>query len=202
MDGVGLGAPGPLLTAANGFSILRILLIPCLVASLVYYEPERGTLRWLALGLFGLAMLTDAIDGALARATRQRTTLGALLDPLADKLLLVVMFLCLALLDSIPRAYRIPPWVVITVISRDLILLLGTVLVYLVTNTLEVRPSWLGKFTTGAQMITVVAVLLHAPWAPWAWRTAVAFTAASGVHYLWAGTRRLNAPRVTAHGPG
>jgi len=178
---------------ANKLSLFRILLVPAFVVCLLYYRPgETEWLRLLAAGLFILGVLTDAVDGYVARAEKQATRLGAILDPAADKLFLVTAFLCLNLIPTLPAGYRLPPWVPILVISRDLLIVAGWLLVGLVTGDLQAQPSRIGKVTTFFQMLTIVTILLGLPFAhPILW-VAMIFTALSGVGYLRRGNRLLN----------
>ncbi|TAJ78114.1 hypothetical protein EPO44_20310, partial [bacterium] len=108
-----------------------------------------------ALIVFIAGGLTDALDGAVARITRQQTSLGAYLDPMADKLLVMSSFVMLGLMGAIP------PWLVVLVISRDIIILFGYGVIYfLVEERLVVQPSLIGKLSTVFQLVTVGVVLL------------------------------------------
>lgn len=140
------------LTAANQLTILRMLLIPGFVILLLY--EYRG---W-ALTTFMVAALTDLLDGLIARATGQKTTLGAWLDPMADKLLLVTMFIVLTL-PGIGSANRLPLWFTILVISRD-VAIVGTVAVFnLAIGPRTFRPSVFGKVATATYILTGVVTL-------------------------------------------
>ncbi len=181
------------MSLANKLSLFRILLVPGFVSCLLYYRPgELEWLRYLAVALFIVGVLTDAVDGYIARAGGQATRLGAILDPAADKLLLVTAYLSLSLITTLPEPYRLPPWVPILVISRDLIIVLGWLLVVLVTGDLQAQPSRLGKASTFFQMLTIVAILLGLPFSNRILWTAMAFTVLSGVGYLRRGNRLLN----------
>jgi len=180
---------------ANKLSLFRILLVPGFVLCLIYYRPEElEILRYLAVGLFTLGVVTDAVDGYIARAERQATRLGAILDPAADKLLLVTAFLSLSLITSLPPAYRLPAWVAIVVLSRDLIIVAGWLLIVLVTGDLQAIPSRLGKVTTFFQMLTIVSILLGLFFAKIVLWMAMALTILSGIGYLRRGNRLLNFP--------
>ena len=182
------------MSLANKLSLFRILLVPGFVLCLVYYRPaEAEGLRYLAVLLFALAVVTDAVDGYLARAEHQASRLGAILDPAADKLLLVTAYLSLSLLRTLPEEYRLPAWVPILVLSRDLIIVLGWLLIVLVTGDLQAIPSRLGKATTFFQMLTIVSVLLFGlPFTrPILW-TAMGLTVLSGIGYLRRGNQLLN----------
>lgn len=182
------------MSLANKLSLFRILLVPGFVLCLLYYEPGKlELLRYLAVALFTLGVVTDAVDGYIARAERQATRLGAILDPAADKLLLVTAFLCLSLIATLPPEYRLPAWVPILVLSRDLIIVFGWLLIVLVTGELQVMPSRLGKATTFFQMLAIISVLIiGVPSAkPILW-IAMALTILSGIGYLRRGNRLLN----------
>jgi cardiolipin synthase len=175
------------LNLPNRLTILRILMAPVIVICVVYRRPA-----W-ALGLLCAAALTDALDGFIARTRGQRTELGRILDPLADKLLLTSAFVALAVLGEIRR------WLAIIVVSRDLILVGGSLLTYLLLGKLRVAPSPLGKATTGLQLALVIAAVLDdlLPGAApglriLTWATAAA-TVASGLDYVVRGSRALAA---------
>jgi cardiolipin synthase (CMP-forming) len=142
------------LTAANQLTILRMLLIPAFVILLLY--EHRG---W-ALTVFFVAGLTDLFDGLIARATGQKTTLGAWLDPLADKLLLVTMFVVLTL-PGIGSANRLPVWFTVLVISRDVAIVLTVAVVNLAVGPRTFRPSIFGKIATATYVLTGVATLYY-----------------------------------------
>ena len=137
-----------MLNLANSLTILRILMAPVISILLVYKFWRLG------LAIFLLAGITDALDGFIARSRAQRTELGMILDPLADKLLLFATFMTLVYLR------QIPPWLFIIVISRDLILIGGFLVVYIATGKTTVSVSKMGKLTTGLQVATVLTTLL------------------------------------------
>ena len=181
------------MSLANKLSLFRILLVPAFVLCLIYYRPgELERLRYLAVALFLIGVVTDAVDGYVARAERQATRLGAILDPAADKLFLVAAFLSLSLISTLPREYRLPPWVPIVVISRDLLIVFGWILIGLITGDLQAQPSRLGKATTFLQMITIVSVLLGLSFSRFVLGSAMVLTVLSGVGYLRRGNRLLN----------
>ena len=140
------------LTAANQLTILRMLLIPAFVILLLY-----GYRGW-ALIVFFTAGLTDLFDGIIARATGQKTTLGAWLDPMADKLLLVTMFVMLTLPD-IGSANRLPLWFTVLVISRDVAIVLTAAVINLAVGPRTFRPSIFGKIATATYILTGVVTL-------------------------------------------
>lgn len=177
---------------ANKISILRILLVPFFVWTVVYYSPQHDYMRFLALAIFGLAVLSDAVDGYLARVLKQRTTLGTFLDPLADKLLLITAFISLSVINGLPPSIKLPPWVTIIVVSRDIIIVLGAVVIFLVSGGIKISPSPLGKATTFFQMATIISVLLQYPRSNYIWTAAVALTVLSAIDYIIRGAKLLN----------
>jgi cardiolipin synthase len=108
-----------------------------------------------ALITFGLASLTDALDGIIARARCQQSRLGFFLDPIADKLLINTSFISLAILKILP------PWIVIIVITRDILIISGVVVIYKIDETRIISPTVMSKLTTIAQMLTVIIALLN-----------------------------------------
>jgi cardiolipin synthase len=142
----------PVLTLANQLTLLRLLLIPVFVLCVVY-----GEAGW-ALAAFATAGLTDALDGLVARQANQKTSLGAWLDPAADKLLLVTMFVVLTL-PNLGLPNRLPLWLTILVISRDVAIVLTVAVVNLAIGPRTFRPSPLGKAATALFIVTGVVVL-------------------------------------------
>jgi cardiolipin synthase len=139
-------------TTAHQLPITRMLLIPAFVILLLY-----GYQGW-ALVTFFAAALTDLLDGLIARLAGQKTTLGAWLDPMADKLLLVTMFVMLTLPD-IGSANRLPLCFTVLVISRDVAIVLTVAVVNLAVGPRTFRPSILGKIATATYVLTGVAAL-------------------------------------------
>jgi cardiolipin synthase len=171
------------LTAANQLTILRMLLVPAFVILLLY-----GYRGW-ALVVFFTAGLTDMLDGLIARATGQKTTLGAWLDPMADKLLLVTMFVMLTLPD-IGSANRLPLWFTVLVISRDVAIVLTAAVINLAVGPRTFRPSIFGKVATATYILTgVVTLYFNYLGRPSAFVTAFVYaslviTFVSAFHYL------------------
>lgn len=171
----------------NYLTLFRILLTPVFFITLVSYTPEKEHLRLIALGIFALASLTDALDGLLARYLRQRTALGQMLDPLADKILLVAAYIGLLFVPTIP--FRPALWITITIIFRDMILLFGFFTLNSAAVKVEVQPNRWGKMTTFSQILLICFVLLEWPIAvPLAYVT-VSFTIISGIIYLKKGLK-------------
>jgi len=140
------------LTLANQLTLLRIILIPAFVLLLIY--GKLGA----ALIVFVIAGVTDALDGLTARLAQQGTSLGAWLDPMADKLLLVSTFVVLTI-PSIPMVNHLPVWLTVTVISRDIVIVGVVAIVNLAVGPRTFRPSLLGKAATAAFIVTSVVVL-------------------------------------------
>jgi cardiolipin synthase len=141
------------LTLANQLTLLRMLLIPAFVILIVY-----GYSGW-ALTTFVTAGVTDALDGVIARRAGQKTTLGAWLDPMADKLLFVTTFIVLTL-PGLGLANRIPIWFTILILSRDIVIVLTVAVVNLAVGHRTFRPSLLGKAATATYIVTCVVVML------------------------------------------
>lgn len=175
-----------MLTLANRLTILRILMTPVIVVLLMYRQMRA------ALALFVLAGITDGLDGLVARSWKQKTTLGMVLDPVADKVLLASTLVTLTLLKELPR------WFTIIVVSRDVLLIGGSVILYMFLGKIGVPPSWMGKTTTGMQLVTILTAMLDNFYP--ALRTAIlplavvtlALTIASGLDYIYRGARLLN----------
>ena len=148
-----------LLTWPNRISILRLLLIAPYVVCLLNQE-QLAWGRHAALGIFVVMGISDFVDGLLARRLGQQTRLGAILDPLADKVMIVCSVILLSLyLPDAPGA-RLPAWLVVAVVAKDLWVVAGFIVVLLVTNRLCSRPNWAGKSCTFAQVLLVGLTLL------------------------------------------
>lgn len=178
---------------ANQLTVLRILLVPAFIAILFYYSPQYPYLRGVAAAVFMGACLTDALDGYIARKRNERTILGSYLDPIADKLLLLSGFFCLSMMTHLPDYMRIPAWVTIPVISREVIILIGSVLIFLITGTLKAEPLFIGKITTVFQMGTLFSALMGAPKALelFLFAGTTIFTTLSGIFYIRMGGKIL-----------
>jgi cardiolipin synthase (CMP-forming) len=174
------------LTLANRLTILRILMTPVITVLLLYKHVGA------ALALFVLAGITDGLDGFVARSRGQRTDLGMVLDPVADKLLLMSAVIVLSILKELPW------WFAIIVVSRDVILIGGAFILYMFLGRMSLPPSWLGKLTTGFQILTVLLAMLDNfvsslrcavfPIAV----VALACTIGSGLQYVYRGSRLLS----------
>ena len=175
-----------MLTLANRLTILRILITPAVVILMLYNHMGA------AIALFLVAGVTDGLDGFVARRRGQRTALGMVLDPLADKLLLMSSVVTLTVLKELPR------WFTIILVSRDLILIGGSLIIYMFAGKRSFPPSWLGKWTTAFQIATVLLAMLDnlTPGLQWVVMPCAAvstlLTISSGLQYISRGTRLLN----------
>jgi cardiolipin synthase len=148
---------------ANNLSVLRILLVPFFVTSLLYYSPQRTFLQNWGIAIFLIACMTDGVDGYVARRLNQKTILGSYIDPIADKLLLLSGFLSLSFMSHLPGEMRIPAWVTISVVTRDFVILTGAAIIFLTTGKLKAQPLLIGKITTFFQMGTLFMALVGVP---------------------------------------
>jgi cardiolipin synthase len=173
----------PILTLANQLTILRMGLAPLLIVLVLFRE-----LKW-ALAVFVVAGLTDLLDGIAARHGGHQTSLGAMLDPVADKVLLTACFIALTWGHDLPVA--LPLWLTVTTLSRDAIIIISVAVVNLAYGRRIFYPSLLGKLTTAAQIFTVGVVLLanaleqpH-PVMGHLFRLTLVLTVASALHYVY-----------------
>ena len=173
-------------TLANKISITRIILIPFFITAVAYSRLD------IALVFFIVAIISDGLDGFIARALKQKTQLGTILDPIADKLLLTSAYICLSVAPSIPQYLRMPPYVPIIVISRDVIIVIGSIVVYVVKGDLKVSPSIIGKITTFFQMMVIVCILVKFSYSYIIWNAAALLTIASGLDYVMKGSKLLS----------
>ena len=183
------------MTTANKVTIMRILLIPFFIVQILYYFRNGHELhRFLGLTAFAVAAILDGVDGYIARHYNQKSELGAILDPLADKLLLVSGIVVLSFGNEL-YIKAIPLWFTITIISRDVLIVIGLALVYMTCGKVTVRPRMTGKVATVLQMVTVLWTLLK--WNPgllnYLTLGAAVFTGVSGLQYVWDGMRQLSA---------
>ena len=181
----------PIFTVANQLTLLRMLLIPAFVLLVVY-----GRFGW-ALIVFLIAGATDAFDGLAARQAGQKTTLGAWLDPAADKLLLVTTFVVLTL-PNLGLVNRIPIWLTVLIISRDVGIVLTVAIVSLAMGPRTFKPSLLGKTATAFFIVTCVVVMYYNYLGTtsvvvdaFIWGS-LAITLASGVDYVFRVARIIN----------
>ena len=192
------------MTTANKITIVRILMIPAFVTMAIYYGEsiKRGDpLEWqrfTAIIIFILAAVSDGLDGYVARRYNQRSALGVYLDPIADKGLLLSGIITLSISNwsqSDPEYGSFPVWFPVLVISRDAVILVGTMILYLLNGKVHVKPNWTGKVATVLQMIAIGWVMLQFRFIPLLYVVAAAgvFTLISGIVYVADGVRQLQA---------
>jgi len=191
------------MTTANKISIFRILLVPVFVVEVLYYTQDGDEIHRLAAMLaFAVAAISDGVDGYIARRYNQRSELGAILDPLGDKLLLVAGIVLLSL-NNAPHLPRLPLWLVVTVVSRDLLILIGLLIIKHACDKVVVRPALVGKAATVLLMACILWALLKWPanGLRWICFAAVVCTVASTVVYVVDGIRQLSASPSSAASP-
>lgn len=187
-------------TYSNQLTVLRMAMIPAFILLVMY-----GMLGW-ALIIFLAAGLTDMLDGWLARWLHQRTVLGAYLDPIADKMLLTASFVTLTF-QSVPVKNHIPLWATVLFLSRDIIIVVSSLLIYIATGFRDFKPSIYGKTTTILQLAAVLCALTFSYWgytsliARGMVYAAVAATVYSGIHYVTLTRRRLAEGTVAVAAP-
>lgn len=155
------------MTTANKITITRILMIPLFVMMAVYYGRgvQRGHphdwQRFLAIFIFLAAAASDGIDGYVARHCNQKSRLGVILDPIADKGLLLTAIITLSFSNW---TYEFPIWFPVLVITRDAVILIGTGILHYLAGAVVVKPSWMGKTATALQMGAIACILLQFHW--------------------------------------
>lgn len=171
---------------ANRLTILRIILTPVFITMILYQRLN------IALLVFIVAAITDGLDGYLARSRKERTRFGTVMDPVADKMLIGSAFICFSLVSELPAYLKMPVYVPVIVISRDVIILLGVVIMYLLAGKVDIKPTVIGKVTTFFQMFTIIVVLLRFIHSNWMWNITVILTAVSGLDYIRIASRQIN----------
>jgi cardiolipin synthase (CMP-forming) len=176
-------SPARTMTLASKITVLRIIAIPFFVIAMI--ESKLVWAQW----IFCLSVFSDALDGTIARVRGERTPLGAFLDPVADKLLLVVTYIVFSYLNWIPL------WIFVAVVSRDLIIILGWTVVYILTHNSKIEPRPLGKITTVLQMAVAIGRLFNMtdPLYHSVLYLMIAGTILSAADYVWIGNKRLGA---------
>ncbi|HBO84825.1 MAG: CDP-diacylglycerol--glycerol-3-phosphate 3-phosphatidyltransferase [Deltaproteobacteria bacterium GWC2_42_11] len=176
MAAVGINIP-------NLLTISRILLVPVFIIFIINDELSKALIVFIAAGI------TDALDGLIARLFNQKTLVGAYLDPVADKLILMSAYITLAIKDILPN------WLSVVVVSRDVIILIGIIVLVLMDKEIKIRPSIVSKITTMLQVITVISVIMaagtHVDLIFILIMLTMIFTIASGIHYMYRGIKIL-----------
>jgi cardiolipin synthase (CMP-forming) len=189
-----------IITLPNVLTVFRMALTPVFV-SLLFYQK----FVW-ALTVFVVAGITDGLDGLLARRFKQQSELGRILDPIADKMMLVTSFVVLSMRGvfptPLPKHLPVPFWVTITVISRDIFILVGAAAINMVSGFRAFQPSFLGKVSTVVQIVAVAAVILAAQtrvgtgyYLPTIYTSVFTLALLSGIHYIFFVSRLLNEDR-------
>jgi cardiolipin synthase len=178
----------PVLTVANLLTMSRMSLAPLLVVLVLW-----GEMQW-AFAIFVFAGVTDLLDGVIARHSGQQTTLGAMLDPVADKILLTSCFVALTWTPGLTSA--LPAWLTVVTLSRDAMIIVSVVVINLTLGRRVFYPSVLGKLSTLSQLVSIGLVLLlnafslHFPGAVYVYQLTLALTVASAAHYAYLATAR------------
>ena len=189
-----------IVTVPNLLTVFRMVLIPVFVSLLFY---QRFVM---ALAIFAVAGITDGLDGLLARRFDQKSQLGTILDPIADKMMMVTSFVVLSMRSifppPVPSHLPIPFWVTIAVISRDVFILVGAASINIVTGFRGFRPSLLGKINTTVQIIAIGVIMFAASvpygtgyYLPTVYTIVFAFAVLSGAHYVFFVSKLLNEDR-------
>jgi len=192
------------MTTANKITVVRILMIPIFVTLAIYYGQSiqegnpQDWQRFAAITVFLLAAVSDGLDGYVARRYNQRSTLGGILDPIADKGLLLsgIITLSISNWSTVDIHYgKFPAWFPVLVITRDAVILFGSAVLHILNGKVRVRPSWTGKVATVLQMAAIAWVMLQFRALPLLYVVLAAglFTFVSGVIYVRDGVRQLQA---------
>ena len=189
-----------IVTLPNVLTVFRMVLIP-IFASLLFYQ----RFVW-ALAVFITAGITDGLDGLLARRFDQQSQLGTILDPIADKLMLVTAFVVLSMRGvfhpPLPKHLPIPFWVTAAVISRDVFIIVGAAAINIMTGFRGFKPSWLGKLNTTVQILAIAVIIFAASvptgsgyYLPTVYTGVFTLALVSGVHYVFFVSRLMNEER-------
>jgi len=182
-----------ILTIPNLLTFMRMALIPAFASMLFYGHYKMG------LAFFVIAGITDGIDGFFARRFKQETELGTIIDPIADKLLMTTAFVILSLPNVLPQVRHLPVpfWVTVTVIGRDILILMVATAITVFTGFRGFKPSLLGKLSTLVQVLAVTLILISAVaglsfYLPTTYTIVTLFAFLSGVHYVFQVARLMN----------
>src|SRR3990167_6980727 len=182
-----------MLTLSNKISLSRICCIPPLVFCITQVQ-HNNHYRYICLFIMLIIGLSDVLDGYVARKRNEMTKLGKYLDPFADKLVLVISCIILSS-DRIWPEPRFPDWIPTVIVSRDLLLIFGTIALLLITGRVNCQPTMLGKASTILQIIAIISVFIgnYVPLSTLftIWWIAVIFTSASGLFYIYKGVKQL-----------
>lgn len=199
------------LTLANEITILRVLLIAPFVICMLKIHDNRA-MRYVALSIFLVMCVSDALDGYIARVKKQVTRLGTFLDPMADKLLMACACILLATPRTAIEGNVLPPTIAVLIIGKDLLLLMGFVIIYLITSHVHIVPIIAGKAATVMQLSMVAAVLVApdiCPYVPqwryflrFLWWSAAGLAVATTLVYIRSGIRYIETFEAEANAKG
>jgi len=193
-----------ILTVPNLLTFVRMGLIPVFATLLVY--GREGA----ALAVFAVAGISDGIDGFIARRMRQQSELGTIMDPIADKLLMITAFVMMTIPGVLEpgRHLPVPFWVTAAVIGRDILIITVAGAIYVMTGFKGFRPSWLGKASTFVQIIAVIMILVAAVfpilqgfYLPTVYTIVTLFAVVSGIHYIFFVARLMREAEPAASEP-
>lgn len=171
---------------ANRLTICRIILVPVFIAAVLYHNLSA------ALIIFIIAAVTDGLDGYIARTRKEKTNFGTIMDPVADKMLIGSAYICFSLVRGLPDYLKMPVYVPIIVISRDVIILLGVFILHILAGKIKIKPTIIGKVTTFFQMLTIVLILTRFVYSGWMWNLTAILTVISGLDYLRISSKEIN----------
>lgn len=187
------------LSLANKITSFRIICVPFFILLLIYYDRsvQQGVinsgLRIAASLVFIITFLADAVDGYIARSRKQVSRLGTIIDPLADKALLLSALIVLCYSSEKAFSIHMPIWFVWLVISRDTMLIVGAIVIHVINGSVQINTRVSGKTTTFFQMVLIIWVLLFLPKAIFNWLiwSASIFTGVSAAQYFYDGIKQF-----------
>jgi len=180
---------GDVVNVANRITLARVTLIPVFVALFMGYGPDRAWCRYAAMALFVFMSTSDFIDGYIARHYDQQTKLGTILDPLADKLMVNISYIFLAVNHEF--SYTVPRWIPIVIMLRDVCILVTSMVLHKYRGPIRPIPRFLGKVTTVLYSCGIMAVLLQVSFACEFLWVAMAIACASWLDYAFYGHERV-----------
>ena len=176
------------MTLANRITMFRVVMIPVFALLVFYYSRDRDHLRFIALGVYVAAAVSDFLDGFVARRLNQHSKLGARLDPLADKLIVNLGFVLVAANPEFDPG--IPLWFPVIILTRDVAIVMGAFLINEYFGPAKVQPRVWGKITTAFPMSAMIAVLLQLSLTPYLLAATLGFTLISMADYVYFGSRQ------------
>lgn len=183
------------MTLANRITMFRLLMVPVFAGLIISYKQEEPWIRHLALLVYVLAAISDALDGFVARAYNQKTKLGTVLDPLADKLMINIGFVVMAANKEFGAGPEgsggIPYWFPVVILLRDSMIVMGAYLLNEYYGPIRVKPRITGKLTTVFQMSLVIAVLIEARFVFQLMVATLVMSAISYVDYMYSGIKQV-----------